>query len=745
MWRIVACVAVAFLAGSTVVAQDSGVLVDMEAGVRFDAKEALRAAVARVDRITVTPSDGGFFEVVDGRTVPMRGADDVLWEISGHAAVVGLVDAVEFKTGLAMPCRCYGTHRLHFYSGAYRKFTLSFHHWSRLRGEYGGPWRSDSELTEAGVERMLQWFSDHGFNAFSLGRAKAEAEERDRQRRRDQLAELFPASARSWIPALDINPSWDPEITARAADLAALYPDKSKLLLDCWRAFGIMCDWPDHRRLPLHGEPGSFLLQAAAEASATDFEHAFRGLTAADTTVRRGAFAHLAAVAYKPEALAKWGPKWPVQLAEARFTSDPVTYAADAVSMLTNLNTPSANELLLKIGRSFAPKADSLAKGANEPAREALAPGAEALMVLAKRRVPAARDLLGDKLRAATGAERTVLEIAMACYEERPIIEPRHVLCAVGNGEPAELAWRMLLAHDAEIAASWLVTAAHSPSYKVKSEAKEKLAAMGLQLLQPPVVEVDPYEETLRRRHLDPATEIAKTTEALLKGASAVEEEPLRSRRAWAYLAQGEYAAAIEDLNRLRAQDGYERAFARFCLGDDDDAHRVLYSATRREKEVGPLYRLRGCIEYFHEDFEDAADYFTVASKTRGGISAEVFRHFAMLHLKSKDPSPLGRGLPEPDTHKDDWPNALVHFLLGHIGEREMLAAAERAEAREQRYDLSLAHWVLAELARLRADTGEERRHLDACLAQKAFDAETHALALRRTAVLDEQVRELIP
>ena len=694
----------------------------------------LREATRYVDRVIVTPPEGGY---PDDDTEP----DAALFEVTGRAAIETLISVMVFEhppEGVELPCHCYGTHRLQFFSGNNFKFLLSYHHWNRLRGDFGGPWGGDAVLTDLGRQRFMQWFSDHGFPEFAQGLAREEDRRKAAQAKQAEIASLFPVQAQTWIPKIDTNPSWNSEDDVRSVELAALFPNKVELLLTCWRTLGIMAKWPHESALRVYGEPGGFVLKALEAAKAEDIREALRTTPPSDVHAQLGSLRHLASLRPTDPNVASWQREWQIKLARFYLQHGPSDHLDGLVALLTEMNNPDADDLLLDIGSMAVPKPDPVVEDGFVSFPES--PEVLALFKLAQRRHPHARDLIQEKLRGAPeGEDRWTLEVALACYELTPSIRAQHLLSEMDFGRVAEVAWKLICPEqNTPVDISLLTAAAGSPNYKVKEQASERLAALGLQRLEIKA------EKSGDSKIIDPQLTgrpaIDACTISLAAKPVQANRTELLKRRGIEYLKLGDFEPALRDLRAAYRAAPYEHAFAAFCLGRDGEAMDVVFRA-RRGESAEDFLRLRGCVYYAMNRFQEAADEFTAAQALGGGRYNLVFRHMSLLHLDRGADSPLRHWEPVFAPEKETWPEALFFWLKGEVSDEAMLAIALAGKGRDSADDRSFAYWVLAEMARLKGDVTQERKHLKACMDVQAFTSLTHALALRRSQALDEQDR----
>ncbi len=696
--------------------------------------DRLKEAIRRVDRVVVTPPASGYPDSDAGPDTP-------LFEIRGRTAVESLVEVMEFEQppeGIEMPCLCDGTHRLQFYSGDNFKFLLSYHHWNRLRGDFGGPWGGDAVMTDLGRERFMQWFSDRGFAEFQQGLARVDDHLEAAESKRAQIAALFPLQAQAWVPKIDSNPSWDREDERHSAELAALYTDKVELLQTCWRALGLMTEWPHQWSLRVYGEPGGFVLKALEATNPEEIREALRNMSESDIHGMLGSLRHFASLRTGDAKIAGWNHERGVTLATFYLRHGPPKHLDGLVSLLSEMDVPNADAVLIDIGRRAAPKADPVPE--EDVAYFPQSPEVLALFKLAERRHAAAREIIQDKLRAAPeGEDRWTLEVANACYESHPAIRPEHFLSEMDHGRVAERAWRILCPEETSpVDISLLSAAAGSASYKVKEQATARLSALGLQRL---VLE---GAEDSKAPVIDPklagTAAIEACSIALTAKPAHSRRTELLKRRGTEYLKLGNFELAVRDLRSGYRAAPYEHAFAALCVGRYGEVMDVAFRSTKGES-ADKFLRLRGCVYYAMDRFQEAADEFTAAYALGGGEYNLVLRHMSLLHLGRGSDSPLTQWEPVFDLGKETWPNALFFWLKGELPNDAMLTVALSEKGRDAGMDQSFAYWVLAEVARLKGDVSREREHLNACLGVQAFTSITHALALRRIQALDENDR----
>lgn len=714
-----------------------GVIVSFVSGALSAAEaetEGLRllSATRAVDRVVVIPSNG------DGGS----GLDDerVLFEIKGRETIADLARVMEFEPpedGLQMPCLCYGTHRIEFYAGENFKFSLSYHHWNRLRGDMGGPWWGDAVLTDKGRDQTIAWFAERGFAEFQAQMRQSEEWQKEREQRRASIAALFPEEARAWLPAIDHNRSWSKEMPVRSEALAGLYTDKADLLLTVWRALGVMREWPENRSLTVFGEPGGFLCEVAKKVSSEDYARALARVPEHESAIWLGACRHM--VSEYRQLSANWNA-WEVRLADFYLGHATAEERRQLVDFLYSLKSADADSRLLKLGETAEALADADPRS-DVSWRKSAPTGITALSLLAERRVPAAREVIDQKLMTApAGEDRLVLEIARACYDAVPAIRSEHLSCNRDGGDAAELAWKLYSeSPDKREDIELLAAAARSPSYAVKKQAAARLAAYGLRMDANNVV------ESLVAGIQGTTVQVIEKCTALLENETNLEtQDAVRKRRGFAYLEIGDYAAARKDLRYAGESAAYSRAFVAYALGRYGEALDIVFRPASDKDDVTKLLMLRACLRFSMGEFEAAADDITAASVLgASGFDADaavVFRHLMLMRLGRAEHSPLIQW--EVPSIGDEFfgePNELILFLQGKSTEETMLKAMETDDP-EGPAKICQASWVLAELALFRAETDVARRYLERAVSVKVFESLWHVLALRRLVELDESV-----
>lgn len=710
---------------------------------KSDPVARFRDAVKHVDRLVITPST----MIAPDSKIRLN---DVLFEVKGQAEIGSLAQCIEIGTVSPMPCLCDGTHRLNFYSGPRFKFSLTFHHWSRLRGGLGGPWGGDAVLTDSSSDRLIEWFSQHGFDDFKAAKATVDQWIKDREQRRAEVAALLPEAVRQWVPPLDHNRSFGQEADQHSAALTELYVDKSELLLTVWRALGLMADWTGDGSLYPFGEPGGFLLKSLEPVTSGDLAKALAQLPQSDRHVWLGACRHLATAVQVEQRRAEWDEDWLVRLAEYYITAGPEDHGPEVVRLLDGLATADARALLLKIGMAATPAldpSDELRYGYWRSDAEV-----RALFHLGEARYLPVKSVLFEKLtNAPAGTYRLVLEIAAACFEERPDIRPEHLKCEADYGDAAELAWKLLHASDTNRPElELLIAAAQSPSYKVRGEAEAILAGLGLKVIDPEELTLD--FENVVDASLEGRDAIIATSALLTENPGLVQKAVLQTRRGLAHLSMGDFEAAWLDLGEQNnIAPAYECAIAAFASGRFALAWNVAFHQIREGKDMMKFLRLRGAVNFAVGSLRDAYDDFTAAHAVGSSATDMALSHVTLLLMDQVDRSRVWEW--EPFALLDDssdygtdlgsqyliWPDALMLYLQGKITEPDMLRSAGAASRHEVGSQISLARWVLSQQARAKNDLVAERRELDACIAANAYTSVTHALALARLQTLREK------
>lgn len=153
------------------------------------------------------------------------------------------VQAIEIEIeDLDVPCLCYGTHEIMFYSGEEVVFRLNYKHFSRIRGiGENKAFFGEYDLTKESAAAFASWFEKNGFPDFQKAIAEQEAELRAEQERARRVAAMFPENIRAIIPDYgNALQDWKRFESHKKQVMSAISAAKNRteILRTCWRAIG---------------------------------------------------------------------------------------------------------------------------------------------------------------------------------------------------------------------------------------------------------------------------------------------------------------------------------------------------------------------------------------------------------------------------------------------------------------------------------------------------------------------------
>jgi tetratricopeptide (TPR) repeat protein len=647
--------------------------------------ERLKRASESVDRVVIS------------RTWNEPGREATPFEIAGRDRVAEMLDLLVFlpeQGGFEMPCLCLGTHSIEFFRGEAFKFALTYHHWTRLRSDLGGPWLGDATIDPTAVDRFTEWFADQGFAEFKDDREATAQAIIESAARLQLVAEIFPSTLRDLLPTIDHNVAWGVAVRERIERFGAAYQDKADLIIAVWEAFALMGEWR-YSILRLYGEPAAFLERATASATTDDF---VRALNNARGRSRLGAMRHLVSVD-EQHPLAQLPLATKIDLMESYVDQSPPEHHRDLVPMLFGWATADADRLLYRIAEKSSPRTtgDTIA--------EAPRPEFIAILHLARRYYHPVLPLIAEKRREdLSEPERTLLDVAALVFDSDAPILPAHFQAYREGRDAPEVVWSLLLERQGEPRdAALLAAAARSSNFNVQAEAERRLEALGLMLAPD------------RSRQVNP-----------------VVVSDLRKM-----ISRGDYEEARRAFRAEPIDLPVQAATALFGLGRVAEADAILRSETSRNDQLARLLGLRGALFYALGEFSEAAELFTAAGQLETRQEYLVLRHLCLLHEEKDEGSPLHAWEPGYFSAPDHLPEILIRFLQGRKEEEELFRTAN--DPREAAEDRSLAHFVLAEVNKLHGEVVKERDYLEACLAVKAFDSLPHLLATRRREAIESR------
>lgn len=674
-------------------------------------KADLLIALKSADRLLVLP--------------PVFAGDNIdpetpLFEIKGHDKILSLVALMEFKDRLQANCLCDGTHRFQFFHGKNYKFSFSYHHYVALRGELGAPWFSDAILTEKSRDAVIAWFARAGFSDIKKLWDENAADNARDKKYVDEIAALFPPEARSWFPSRGKKQAG--ELPDRSKNLAALFPNKAELALTCWRAFGRMTTWEHHEGLHLYEEPCPFLRSSMDEVSADDIKAALLKLSAVDKEAWLGALGYFCSIRAEKQK-AEFGTEWPVRLGRYYFENGPLRERSEVVREMNKLNTAEADAFLLTVGQLGLATGDKNHKtDASEDAT------AWALFCLAQKNHPQAKTAIFQQLgNAPTGFNKHLMEIALTHYQNQPL-SVEHLAISSSLSRIGTVAWDLAKKQMTPDAYRRLLEeAANSANEDVRNEAERRGALKKVLTTA-----------SMKKPDLIGFSLIEFCTEQLKTEKDEAKRAVILSWRGKCYLETGEYELAYKDLRKSYSR---ERLLAEFALGRLGEAFSNVWQANsgKSQPEQAENEKLYTYLSYLTDNLPDKDD-------TDKGLSSDfeidILMRLAQKRINFADPVDLkiplktqsgtSKFISPPTEYTTVFQTALVHYLHGEFPESELLSTM-RSQG-----EILLGNWVIAELAKIQGNTIKVRKHLEACLATKAYTDPIYIMAHLRQQALAE-------
>lgn len=399
------------------------------AKTQLSLRDHLQTALKDVDRLTVTPPVEDW-----GRLEPHK---TTLFELRDAKRIATLANTVviEIEEGWSVPCLCYGTHEIMFFSGEKVKFRMNYKHFSRVR--FVGtdiPYAGEYDLTKESAAAFANWFEENGFADFKKTIAEQEATLRAEQERARRVAAMFPEDVRAVIPEYDdSNEDWTRLDTRKklAADAMVRAKNRNEILYACWDAIGR--EYDNIYKNADEIEPVATLFALIAAASDSDKNTALMDISPDKTEILYGACVALCSQEksmgnLSDSILAKvFSSVW-LHQTEKRWILPPA---------LKKANGSECMNLRMKIVRSGQPSPTPYEppitlendKDGNRimVSIPALSPWIEVLLDLSLQRAPEAQKIILEKLKIAPeGLDKLTLEVALACYDGTGKLRERH-------------------------------------------------------------------------------------------------------------------------------------------------------------------------------------------------------------------------------------------------------------------------------------------------------------------------------
>lgn len=666
-------------------------------------------------------------QIVD--RVVIRAGEMGAWD-PGTKIIFDHTDSAKIKgfIGLFEPerndghCMCDGDSLVEFFHGKEFVFSFTVHHSQMLRGD-GEIWGGDLYFQEGAMHRFLQHFDSIGYRGFSLAISESLIGEKKSDENWENFLALFPADLRHLIPR---GRTIEEMVNTReqATALHEAWGETPEAVLTIWRAFatldaqyGINSSIPT--RQPI--QTLSHCLKLFSRQTQIEATHKLRHSN--DPMLRNGAGAYFFVLNPRADDWnAPRGSEFLARLAEERLSSAQTPAAAIKIAnSLLDYNSSEVDELL-------AERLLKLTSSTPDSATSDTSHFLNLVLTLAERKHPNIQSILEHLLAAfPEGIERQALETGIALVDpsQSNLVQAPHLLCEWSNLNEAAL---KVIQREQRVLPIALLTQMgafpvrppgapeeieFTPSDSPKQWARNELAKQGLAPLQ------------------------------VHKSAAKNEAEEAAAER----LSRGQYEAAhgiyrtmLQDpqyeLTQLKIQLGSGRKVEAAFASDLQVSGRSNNRGTGSAK-LSDLVAIRGFTLYANGWFSDAAEDFAAARRLEHS-SPQWMGVMQELSSRQSSESPKSK---INDTDADDsntvepalrWPSAALLFLEGKIDEPTLLDAA--GVNREKLYpsditNLTQAHWLLAELARLENNPEKELVHLKQALAYESYEDENHILA----------------
>lgn len=693
--------------------------------------QAFREAMQSVDRIVLNNTE----------TYP-GSKPGVLMEIRGAERVQSLVGTVEVEHRTDH-CLCITSPAIQMYAGEQLRFSLTLHHFTRLRDQHG-PWLGDVKLTEDSAGRFRQWFADQGYSAFVNGYEQAQQEMKEYEAQWAAFLSRLPGNGAE-IPKDREYLGREVE-ERRIGEFRGRFADAASRISVCWHGLGVLLAFVGEN----HTAAG-FLIRALNHERPDDLRRALAGLEPGDASAWRGAYHQ-----YKEAGRPREGEE-PANIRQAvddealiklmshRLAAENGGYFRYEISDLKWHDTPRIRAFLTEI-----------AEGRHtDTASEEVSMGSDywALLTLAEMGDARAGQIARDKRRgeAFSTKQRMALEVIQRRFDPQVKLGLEHL--TETDSTVAEAAWSHFSGSAEALPLDSLVKLAEqTESYDVRRDVDAVLEKRGLRRMTEKEQRMSLWWKTFARR-IDSLENTRKALAEVETWAKTGDE----SRRRSFLIAKLRY---YEGLHLIRIGE-YEAARSSLIQADSEEAENELIMANlgtgrineaemhaRRSvglgaRDAAQLSR-RAFVSFARGEFEEAAMDFDASTRLDSiEGNAVLFAHLAHVLSGQKARSrlaawtnPLGKWDSVDEEEGESaryWPETGILHLQGKMSWAELEARVEAMRGD----DRAEAWFAMAIMCRSRGEAEAEKNCLERAVATKEFQSFGYVLALIR-------LRELI-
>lgn len=701
----------------------------------------IEAAFARVDRVMLCSG------------LPWEGAadpeklDTPLIDIRGAEKVRELVRAMDLSGGsFDEPCMCIGSHRLVLMRGDSYRFELSYHHHSRLRGDYGIPYWGDLQLSEKGAQSVLQWFAANGFGRLQENAAKEKDFVAARKAAHAKLAAFLPEKVRDWLPAYDHNSGqWMWQKDERASALLGCFSNEQEAVLTLWQMVGFNTRNSQTGSRIYQGEPAGFLFNVLDRAKPETLLAVEQALPSDDKDARLGAFMHAYHCLTTRDQSGSFATAVRIVKAQLGHGLDAFN-ERDRYYLVCGLLRPEskpvpdilAKELDRALARREAgvsPEASLAASG--DPEDTLLL---RLLAMALESKDAALLDALdrAEALPTLSAYQRRMCGLMRRLAAPVPSVGPEDLLIKeVGSVDMSLLAWQAYRAgHPEEPSLRMLASALRSPSYRVKDAAAQCLRASGIDFEESPA---ERSRSRGREKDEDPGATLLRLEKAAKAAITAKERKTAYQNLGDLLVSRGEYEQALIAFRKAGDYASVRANLAGIALGRPNEG-RFLSHILTRSNEAADKFIARGMAELAVGRFEESASHFRTASHMADwpvmlevATAAKLLDELAALQAVGTNVASTGKpGIQVVDGDED----VLAGFVAGTVTKEAFLREwRHRGEPSRDAF----AWWVIAMKSRIAKDKAGEAEALRAGMAMGAYDSVWHVLMVCRARQLADE------
>lgn len=710
-----------------------------------DPAEAVRQfkeSLKTVDRVVLMRTD---FDLPKEKEKPK-----IVLEIKGSDVIKPLGETIE-ATELDGECDCSESPEMHFYRGESYMFMLTLHHSHRLRGR-DAAWNGDLLLTDASAAKFRAWFSANGYDGFSQRHAELEKLVAEHELAGDRFLALFPEAVRDQLRSKD---GWyDKSIRQKRREaFVTAYPDRISMIHACWRGFGLLSVFSDGGSLDFKWK--MFLREILNSLDVGDLRAAFEHLPAGHDQLLLGAYRFYVGLD-KYEGARK--NQMVTEHTLARLVREIMPLAKDyeqgtLIRALAERPTKPTNGLLLEIAGS-GPIAlsekyeDGSARVAPEPTL-----AFQALLALAKNKISECRPIIEGRLTDSPDPElRLAREVMLAELDGSSGIRMEHMLSRVGD--VAWMAWELATKGSQQPlpVEALAALAEKSASYRLRSEAAEKLQYYGLRIMTDEekasaILEDPRYRKAESKAEVDAALADYSRSFAGRKPTEAEQRVMalLNERKGRLLLEEGRFEQAIPLLASPYGSDDSagELAFALQMEGRFEDARSCISGLVKMEQEenLAKRWARLGFLDFARGEFDSSAtqleraDALDKIGPDEGPIKLMLYLSRLLAGKSVVAPSirnsSLGSITTDGQPRTYYWPDTGSLFLQGQLTEHGVFAQIEKQKGRRE-IAFCEAHFFFSALCRAKGDATGELKHLESALATKAYTNQCFSLATVR-------------